>query len=135
TCFVVEKMYWFDYGFRLPDPVRLILVDFEKEQEKRRDSSDTARLLIQAIAGLWLIVALAFHLAEVGIIGLTVIVVIPPGNGMIGAHQLGEAVKEALPFTALLVVFFAIVAVIQDQNLFAGIIDFGFRLEGPYQIG
>lgn len=134
TCFLVEKLRWFDYGFQLPDPVRLILVEFEKEQEKRRDSSDTARLIIQAIAGLWLIVALAFHLAEVGIIGLTVIVFITACNGIIEEHQLGEAFKEALPFTALLVVFFAIVAVIQDQNLFAGIIHFGLSLEGPYQI-
>ena len=31
---------------------------------------------------------------------------------------------------ALLVVFFAIVAVIQDQNLFAGIIHYGLALEG-----
>jgi NhaB family Na+:H+ antiporter len=82
-----------------------------------------------------LIFALAFHLAEVGIIGLTVIVFITAFNGIIEEHQLGEAFKEALPFTALLVVFFAIVAVIQDQNLFSGIIGYGLSLEGSHQIG
>ncbi len=66
TCMMVEKLRWFDYGFQLPDPVRLILVEFETEQQKRRDPVDTAKLIIQAIAGIWLIFALAFHLAEVG---------------------------------------------------------------------
>ena len=135
TCFLVEKMRWFDYGYQLPDPVRHILLDFETEQQNRRDSGDTARLLVQGFAGIWLIIALAFHMAEVGIIGLTVIVFITAFNGIIEEHQLGEAFKEALPFTALLVVFFAIVAVIQDQQLFSGIINYGLSLEGSHQIG
>ncbi len=135
TCLLVEKLQWFDYGYQLPEPVRHILVEYETEQDKRRDNDDKAKLIVQAVAGLWLIIALAFHLAEVGIIGLTVIILITAFNGIIEEHQLGEAFKEALPFTALLVVFFAIVAVIQDQNLFAGIIGYGLSLEGTHQIG
>jgi len=135
TCLLVEKLRWFDYGYHLPDPVRHILVEFETEQEKRRDNDDKAKLIVQAVAGIWLIIALALHLAEVGIIGLTVIVFITALNGIIEEHQIGEAFKEALPFTALLVVFFAIVAVIQDQNLFAGIIGYGLSLDGTHQIG
>lgn len=133
TCLIVEKLRWFDFGYQLPDPVRHILVEFETEQEKRRDNDDKAKLIVQAVAGIWLIIALAFHLAEVGIIGLTVIVVITALNGIIKEHQIGEAFKEALPFTALLVVFFAIVAVIQDQNLFAGIIGYGLSLDPTHQ--
>ncbi len=135
TCVIVEKMRWFDYGFQLPAPVRKILVEYETEQERRRDNDDKAKLIVQALAGIWLIIALAFHLAEVGIVGLTVIVLITAFNGIIEEHQIGEAFTEALPFTALLVVFFAIVAVIQDQNLFAGIIGYGLSLEGTHQIG
>ena len=135
TCLIVEKMKWFDYGFHLPEPVRQILVEYDTEQQQRRDNDDTAKLIVQAVAGLWLIVALAFHLAEVGIIGLTVIILITAFNGIIEEHQIGEAFQEALPFTALLVVFFAIVAVIQDQNLFAGIIGYGLSLGGTHQIG
>jgi NhaB family Na+:H+ antiporter len=128
-------MRWFEYGFQLPEPVRHILVDYETEQQKRRNNSDKAKLIVQAVAGIWLIIALAFHLAEVGIIGLTVIVLISALNGIIEEHQIGEAFKEALPFTALLVVFFAIVAVIQEQNLFTGIIGYGLSLDGTHQIG
>ena len=44
-------------------------------------------------------------------------------NGIVEEHQIGHAFEEALPFTALLVVFFAIVAVIHDQHLFTPVID------------
>ena len=135
TCLLVEKLRWFDYGYQLPEPVRHILVEYETEQTNRRDNDDKAKLIVQAVAGIWLIIALAFHLAEVGIIGLTVIILITAFNGIIEEHQLGEAFKEALPFTALLVVFFAIVAVIQEQNLFTGIIGYGLSLDGTHQIG
>ena len=37
---------------------------------------------------------------------------------------LGDAFKEALPFTALLCVFFAIVSVIHDQHLFTPVIEY-----------
>ena len=39
---------------------------------------------------------------------------------------IGPAFKEALPFTALLVVFFAIVSVIHEQDLFIPVINFVF---------
>ena len=61
-------------------------------------------------------------LAEVGIIGLGVIVLLTAFKGVTEEHDLGPAFNEALPFTALLVVFFCIVGVIHDQNLFDPII-------------
>ena len=51
-------------------------------------------------------------------IGLSVIVLATTLAGVTEEHRLGHAFQEALPFTALLVVFFAIVAVIHDQTLF-----------------
>ncbi len=50
--------------------------------------------------------------------GLTVIVLATAFTGITEEHRLGRAFQEALPFTALLVVFFGIVAVIHDQQLF-----------------
>ncbi|RMH36820.1 MAG: sodium/proton antiporter NhaB [Nitrospirae bacterium] len=135
TCVLLERFRWFDYGHHLPPAIRDVLLTYEHQQAAQRTPRDHARLLIQALAALWLIIALAFHLAEVGIIGLSVIVFTTAFNGIIEEHQLGEAFKEALPFTALLVVFFSIVAVIQEQNLFTDIIHFGLRLEGHHQIG
>ena len=44
-------------------------------------------------------------------------------KGITQEHQLGGAFKEPLPFTALLVVFFVIVAAINDQKLFTPVIN------------
>ena len=44
-------------------------------------------------------------------------------KGITEEHQLGGAFKESLPFTALLVIFFVVVAVISDQQLFTPVID------------
>jgi NhaB family Na+:H+ antiporter len=52
-----------------------------------------------------------------------VIVLLTAFNGVIDEHSIGKAFEEALPFTALLVVFFAIVAVIHDQHLFSPVIN------------
>ncbi|GJL57599.1 MAG: Na(+)/H(+) antiporter NhaB [Nitrospirales bacterium] len=135
TCVLVERFRWFGYGFRLPPAVRDILWRFDQETSQKMDHRCKARLIVQGLAMIWLIVALAFHLAEVGIIGLSVIVGVTALNGIIEEHQLGEAFKEALPFTALLVVFFSIVAVIQEQQLFGSIIHFVLGMDGDDQIG
>ena len=71
-----------------------------------------------------LIFALAFHIAEVGIIGLGVIILLTSFKGITHEHYLGDAFKEALPFTALLCVFFAIVSVIHEQHLFTPVIEY-----------
>ena len=49
-------------------------------------------------------------------------------TGVVEEHRLGRAFEEALPFTSLLVVFFAIVAVIHEQHLFSPVIHFVLSL-------
>ena len=70
-----------------------------------------------------------------GIFGLSIIVLQTAFNGVIEEHQLGHAFEEALPFTALLVVFFGIVGVIEDQHLFAGVINYVLSLPTEIQPG
>jgi len=72
---------------------------------------------------------LAFHWAPVGLIGLMVIVLLTAFNGVTEEHQIGKAFEEALPFTALLVVFFAIVAVIHEQHLFSPVIEWVLAMD------
>lgn len=135
TCIILEVAGRFGYGAPLPEPVRHILTEFDEEESRRRTSRDSARLLIQAIAAVLLVIALAMHWAEVGLIGLMVIVIQTAFNGIIEEHQIGKAFEEALPFTALLVVFFGIVAVIHDQHLFTPVIDYVLALELSAQPG
>jgi len=122
TCVLLEQLKWFGYGEQLPSRVRDILLDFDAHEASHRTDRDRARLVVQAVAAIFLCFALAFHVAEVGIIGLTIIVLQTAFNGVIEEHQLGHAFEEALPFTALLVVFFGIVGVIHEQHLFSPVI-------------
>ena len=135
TCALLEKFKIFSYGFSLPDDVRHVLEDASAADDKERTHRDKAALVVQGIAGLWLIFALANHLAAVGIIGLSVIIFITAFTGIVEEHRLGKAFEEALPFTALLVVFFAVVAVISVQGLFAPIINYVLEQDGNTQIG
>lgn len=135
TCWLVERCRWFGFGNRLPENVRTVLLEFDSEEDGRRSKKDTARLIVQGVAAIFLIVALGLHLAEVGIIGLTIIVLQTAFNGITDEHRIGEAFQEALPFTALLVVFFGVVAVIHDQHLFSPVVNWVLELEGKQQIG
>jgi NhaB family Na+:H+ antiporter len=123
TCALLEITGRFGYGAQLPDNVRHVLETFQAKEEERRNPRSNGRLVVQALTALFLVIALAFHLAAVGLIGLTVIVLLTAFNGVTEEHQIGHAFEEALPFTALLVVFFAVVAVIHEQHLFSPVID------------
>ena len=79
-------------------------------------------LIVQALAAVILVVALGLHLAEVGLIGLLIIVLATAFTGVTDEQRIGKAFEAALPFTALLVVFFAIVAVLHDQHLFEPVV-------------
>ena len=121
TCIFLEKTGWFGYGANIPENVRQILLDYDNEQSSKRTTMDYAALIIQALAAAILVAGLALHLAEVGLIGLMIIVLLTAFMGITEEHRIGHAFEEALPFTALLVVFFAVVAVIHDQHLFSPI--------------
>jgi NhaB family Na+:H+ antiporter len=123
TCLLLETTKTFSYGTELPASVRTVLEEFALEEDKKRTLRDKAQLIIQGAVAVFLVVALATHIAAVGVIGLAVIVLLTAFNGIIEEHQIGHAFEEALPFTALLVVFFSIVAVIHEQHLFSPIIN------------
>ncbi|MGL5954661.1 MAG: sodium/proton antiporter NhaB [Providencia rustigianii] len=124
VCFLVEKFKLFGYGAELPETVRQVLTEHDKKMSAKHTKKEQAQLIIQGIIGIWLIVALAFHLADVGLIGLSVIIMATAFCGITEEHALGKAFEEALPFTALLTVFFSVVAVIIDQQLFTPFIQF-----------
>lgn len=134
TTMLLEKTKVFGYGAKLPDVVHAILVDYETHMDKDRTIRDTARLAVQALIGVWLVVGLAGHFAAVGLIGLSVIVLATSMSGVIEEHAIGKAFEEALPFTALLCVFFGVVAVIIDQGLFQPVIEWVLTFEGETQL-
>ena len=134
TVILLEATGWFGYGEKLPAEVRSILEDVASEHDRERSYRQKAALIVQGLVAMFLILALAFHLAEVGIIGLTVIVLLTAFNGIIDEHQIGKSFEEGLPFTALLLVFFAIVAVIHEQHLFNPVINYVLAMDESVQL-
>ena len=133
TCVSLEFFKKFGYGTPLSEKVRTVLEEFDTEMAAERTKSDKAILVVQGVVALVLMISLGFGLAEPGIVGLLVIVLATAFNGVTEEHRLGAAFEEALPFTALLVVFFAIVAVIDNQGLFTPVIDWVMTNEGKSQ--
>jgi len=135
TVVVLEATGWFGYGEKLPAEVRSILENVDAEHDANRTQRQKAALLVQGAVAIFLVLALGFHLAAVGIIGLTVIVLLTAMNGIVEEHQIGKSFEEGLPFTALLVVFFAIVAVIHEQHLFHPVIAAVLEMDEAVQPG
>ena len=126
VCFCLEKFKLAGFGSELPENIRIIFSDYAKYEKEinKNDNKKKAELIVEFCVLLLLIFALAFHIAAVGIIGLGVIILLTSFKGITHEHYLGDAFKEALPFTALLCVFFAIVSVIHEQHLFTPVINY-----------
>ena len=133
TCWLVEHFRWFGYGSPLPDAARAVLDDYSRELAARSTPRDRQVLIVQGIVAVLLVLALGFHVAEVGLIGLMVIILATSFTGVTEEHRIGKAFEAALPFTALLVVFFVIVAEIHDQHLFEPMIQRVLAMEGKAQ--
>ena len=133
TCVVVQHFRLFGYGEPMPEKARTVLEDHARTQAASRTDSDRLRLWVQGAVAVLLVLALAFHVAEVGLVGLLVIVLATTFCGITDEHRLGEAFTSALPFTALLVVFFVIVGAINQQNLFSPMVQWVLTLEGKQQ--
>ncbi len=74
TCLALEKFKLFGYGAHLPRRVWLVLAILDRSQSEKMTNNDRLKLIVQAIIAVWLIIGLAFHLAAVGLIGLTIII-------------------------------------------------------------
>ena len=133
TCASLEYFKVFAYGTPLSDKVREVLEDYARAMDERRTKEESAAIGVQGIVALILVLALGFHLAQPGVVGLLVIVLATAFNGITEEHRIGHAFEEALPFTGLLIVFFAIVAVIDNQGLFSPIIHWVMTYEGHTQ--
>jgi Na+:H+ antiporter, NhaB family len=135
TCVLVEQLRWFGYGQALPTNVRQVLKEHADRVAARRGARERASLWVQGASAAVLVVALGMHWAEVGLIGLLIIVLATSFTGVIEEHRLAKAFETSLPFTTLLVVFFAIVAVIHDQHLFEPVVQSVLSLQGRMQTG
>ncbi len=133
TCVLVEKLRWFGYGERMPVAVREVLKAFDAEESSEMNAIHRQVIAVQAVVAVILIGALALHIAEVGVIGLMIIVLATAFTGVVEENRLGKAFEAALPFTALLVVFFVIVGMIHEQHLFRPFLHWVLALDARHQ--
>ncbi len=99
-----------------------------------RTAREKAALVVMAAAAVLLVLSLALHLAEVGLVGLAIIILTASFTGVVEENRIAHAFEEAMPFTALLTVFFAVVAVIHDQHLFTPVIQAVLAFSGQAQL-
>jgi len=133
TTIVLEKFKIFGFGAKLPEVAYQIIKTNNDIEDAKRSKKEKANLVVQAVAMVFLIIALALHLAPVGFIGLALIIFQTAFMGITDEHKIGPSFEEALPFTGLLVVFFAIVAMIHDQHLFKPIIEWALAMDPSAQ--
>ena len=112
--------------------MRKVLEEYDESQSKARTKQDIAKLWVQAGTE-FLVIALGLHSrswcnwSDSNCYSSCV-------HRGVEEHKLGHAFEEALQFTSLLVVFFAIVAVIHDQHLFSPVIQWVLTLEGTVRL-
>ena len=102
TCILVEKFKVFGYGEKLPEEVWKILADLDRENTQKMSKQDKIRLSVQAVIAIWLILGLAFHLAAVGLIGLSVIILATTFTGVTDEHAIGKAFQEKFTFHCII---------------------------------
>ncbi len=129
-CVVVttELTGTFGFGGKLEPNVRAILKGFIEEENSKKTQKETYALIIQGICAVLLILGLAFHVMEVGLFGLMLLVLVTALTGIIEEKRIGHAFEESLPFVSLLVIFFIIVSLIHDQHLFTPIVNWVLSL-------
>lgn len=120
-CLLLEWRGWFGYGAKLPPQARSLVEELHRRESGAADERTRARRGAQAVVAVLLVLALGFHVAEIGLIGLALIVVAGSLTGARTEHDYAPAFLEALPFAGLLAVFFTIVAVIEARGLFVPI--------------
>lgn len=134
TCWVLEKFGWFGYGAELPAGVRQILLDEDRRLRELHSPRDHLLLVAQGIVAILMVLALAFHVAEIGLIGLAVIVLASTISGVTEEHHIAEAFMPGLPFASLLMVFYVIVAMIDSLQMFNSVIQWTLALEPRMQV-
>lgn len=137
-CFLLEKIrpfgQFFGYGAEIPENVRTVLAEEDHRIQESETAADRLVIKIQMVISILMVVALSLHMAEIGLIGLAVIVLATSMLGETDEHKLGMAFVEGLPFASLLVVFYVVVAMINTQEMFTPVMNWVLEMEGGMQV-
>jgi NhaB family Na+:H+ antiporter len=135
-CWSMERyrLKVFGFGYQFPDRIALTLDRQVKNKLAAEGEVYTTQLIIMAVIFVSFMFALAFQIAPIGIIGLGLLIIVPVLTRQSEEHQLGKAFHDSLPFTALLVVFFMIVAMLETQKLFTPVMSMALGMQAKGQL-
>lgn len=133
-CPLLEIVKFPGFGYQLPEKAREVIAKDCARQASLVTGQTRLLYAMQTLVGILLIFALSFHIAEIGLIGITLIVVLSAVTGRTKEHDLAEAFNHAMPFVCLIIVFFAVLAVVHEQHLVAPLIHWVFQFEGVRQM-
>ena len=134
VCFSLEFFKMPGFRYQMPERAReLITKDYNKKIREMTPQNFYV-YTVQVIAFLLLVLALALHVAEVGLIGIGLIVITTAFTGLTKEHDLGVAFTNAMPFAVLIVVFFAILGVVHEQHLVTPLAEWVFTFSGTTQL-
>jgi NhaB family Na+:H+ antiporter len=133
-CPLIEILKIPGFGYQLPEKARQIIVsDYEKNARQISRQSVYVHI-VQAVIGVLLILALAFHVAEIGLIGIALIIIVTAFTGVNKEHDYSGAFSNAMPFVLLIIIFFAVLAVVHEQHLITPLVRWVFTFEGQMQL-
>jgi len=133
-CPLIEIFRFPGFGHQMSARVRQIIVD-DYEKKARQITRQTIYLyIIQTVVAGLLVLSLAMHLAEIGLIGIALIIVLTAFTGITKEHDFAGAFNNAMPFVTLIVIFFAILAVVHDQHLVTPLAAWVFEFSGRAQL-
>jgi len=134
VCFSLEFFKFPGFHYQMPERAReLIQKDYTKKIREMTGQNFYV-YAVQIAAFILLVLALAFHVAEVGLIGIGIIVIVTAFTGLTKEHDLGVAFNNAMPFAVLIVVFFAILGVVHSQHLVTPLAEWVFTFEGKARL-
>lgn len=133
-CPILETLKFNGFGYKLPQSAYDVIIKDYNAKFSKISKQSLFDYILQGIVAILLFAALAFHLAEVGLVGIALMIIMSAFKGLIKEHDFAEAFNNAMPFTLLIIVFFAILAVVEEQHLVAPLIKWVFTFSGKFQL-
>lgn len=115
------------YRMPFPKSAMQILKEYNAYEKKRVTKAKTFAKWGQALSFLFLILGLAYHIAEPYVLAVIIIIVNAWISNKTSEHAITKGFHDALGFIALLLTFFVVVGAISDQGIFTPIIAWVLR--------
>lgn len=128
TTAILEKFKLFGFGKVMTPEEKEVIMEWRNQYMQSMNQTEKLSLMMQGIVALLLVFMLITHFAEVGLIGLVIIIFASATTGKKDEHDFVPAFEEGGPFLVVLGVLFAFVAMLHEQHTFMPAINFAGTL-------